>query len=93
MFGPGLHPGDEVAQSTGIDAVVPRDEFAAMIGLTILEAMRDARPGMYEYELQADAEFVFEKHGAYGPSSLTLGSGEVRVSRPRDVRRTCSPSS
>ena len=162
-FGPGLHPGDEAARSTGIDAVVARNEFASLVaalgrerrtlytpfrpevlgeasssdpaalaratrddpwdgrlsreeafianvkraapesevkdldpildamrtikspreiavireatritGLAILEAMRDARPGMYEYELQADAEFVFKKHGAYGPSYFAL---------------------
>ena len=34
--------------------------------------MRDAKPGMNEYELQADAEFVFKKHGAYGPSYFAL---------------------
>ena len=34
--------------------------------------MRDAKPGMFEYELQADAEFVFKKHGAYGPSYFAL---------------------
>jgi len=163
MFGPGLHPGDEAATSTGIDAVLARDEFTAMLtgvahdrrviytpfrpevlgeasssdptavakatkddpwdgrvsreeafianvkkaapasdvrnldpildamraiksprevaiireatritGLGIVEAMRDAKPGMYEYELQADAEFVFKKHGAYGPSYFAL---------------------
>ena len=27
---------------------------------------------MYEYELQADAEFVFKKHGAYGASYFAL---------------------
>ena len=34
--------------------------------------MRDAKPGMKEYELQADAEFVFKKWGAYGPSYFAL---------------------
>ena len=34
--------------------------------------MRDARPGMKEYELQADAEYVFKKYGAYGPSYFAL---------------------
>jgi len=163
MFGPGLHPGDDAARATGIDAVVARGEFASTLeafgrdrrtvftpfrpevlgeasssdpavlakatredpwdgrvtreeaflanikraapesdvkdldpildamrtikspreiavireatritGLAILEAMRDARPGIYEYELQADAEFVFKKHGAYGPSYFAL---------------------
>ena len=163
MFGPGLYPGEEAAQATGIEAVLPRDEFKKMIeefakdartiympfrpevlgsasasdpaalaratkndpwdgrgsreeafieklktaspqskienldpildflrgtkspreiaiireatriaGLGVMEAMRDARPGMYEYELQADAEFVFKKYGAYGPAYFAL---------------------
>ncbi|HZD52789.1 MAG TPA: M24 family metallopeptidase, partial [Woeseiaceae bacterium] len=41
-------------------------------GLGIVEAMRDARPGMHEYELQADAEFVFKTAGALGPSYFAL---------------------
>ena len=163
MFGPGLHPGDEAAKATGVNAVLARDEFARVLagfardgraiytpfrpevlgeasssdpaalaratrddpwdgrvsreeafiaklkaaapasdikdldpildamraikspreialireatritGLAIMEAMRDAKPGMYEYELQADAEFVFKKYGAYGPSYFAL---------------------
>ena len=163
MYGPGLRPGDDAAKSLGVDAVLPRDEFAKLLpdltrdgraiytpfrpevlgqasagdpralalatkndpwdgrisreeqfiqklkaaapkselkdldplldglraikspreiaiireatritGLGIMEAMRDARPGMYEYELQAGAEFVFKKHGAYGPSYFAL---------------------
>ena len=162
MFGPGLHPGEEAAKATGVDAVLPRDQFSSAIaalaragrtiytpfrpevlgeasssdpqalwratkddpwdgrvsreeafvaklkaaslpaikdldpivdalritkspreiaiireatriaGLAIMEAMRDARPGLREYELQADAEFVFKKHGAYGASYFAL---------------------
>jgi Xaa-Pro aminopeptidase len=163
MYGPGLHPGEEAARRLGVDAVLPRDDFATrlpdmvaggrviytpfrpevlgeasssdpralanatkndpwdgrisreeqfvqklhakaapseiadldpildrlrdiksareiavireatqMTGLAIMEAMRDAKPGMFEYELQADAEFVFKKHGAYGPSYFAL---------------------
>jgi Xaa-Pro aminopeptidase len=34
--------------------------------------MRDARPGMHEYELQADAEYVFKKNGALGASYFAL---------------------
>lgn len=41
-------------------------------GLAIVEAMRDARPGMHEYELQADAEFVFKKSGALGAAYFAL---------------------
>jgi Xaa-Pro aminopeptidase len=47
-------------------------EATRITGLAIMEAMRDAKPGMFEYELQADAEFVFKKHGAYGPSYFAL---------------------
>ncbi len=163
MFGPGLYPGDEAVKATGIESVVPREEFQAALdsiretgrtiytpfrpevlgcasasdpaalaratkndpwdgrisreeafiqhlksaspqskiedldpildemrgtkspreiailreatriaGLGIIEAMRDARPGMKEYELQADAEYVFKKYGAYGPAYFAL---------------------
>jgi Xaa-Pro aminopeptidase len=163
MFGPGLNPGEDAVRSTGMEAVLPRDQFHAALeaiakdgrtiytpfrpevlgcasasdpialaratrsdpwdgrvsreeafiehlkaaapkstiesldpildelrgtksaleiaiireatriaGLGIIEAMRDARPGMKEYELQADAEFVFKKYGAYGPSYFAL---------------------
>jgi Xaa-Pro aminopeptidase len=161
MFGPGLGPGDEAARAAGIESVLPRDQFRAILagfanrviytpfhpevlgsasasdpaalaqatkedpwdgrssreeafigklqavlpeaeirdldppldelraikspreivtlreatriaGLGIMEAMRDARPGMFEYELQADAEFVFKKNGAYGPAYFAL---------------------
>ncbi len=163
MYGPGLEPGVEAARSTGVDTVLSRPEFAAVLaaagregrviytpfrpevlesasaegpvalarlnkadpwdergtreeafqsklreaapkaelrdldpildelraikssreiavireatriaGLGIMEAMRDARPGMFEYELQADAEFVFKKYGAYGASYFAL---------------------
>ena len=47
-------------------------ETTRIAGLGIIEAMRDARQGMYEYELQADAEFVFKKNGAYGPAYFAL---------------------
>lgn len=47
-------------------------EATRIAGLGIMEAMRDAKPGMREYELQADAEFVFKKHGSYGPAYFAL---------------------
>src|SRR3954463_4800889 len=31
MLGPGLSPGEEAVKATGIDAVLPRDEFKAMV--------------------------------------------------------------
>jgi Xaa-Pro aminopeptidase len=47
-------------------------EATRISGLAIMEAMRDAQPGMSEYELQASAEFVFKRLGAYGPSYFAL---------------------
>jgi Xaa-Pro aminopeptidase len=47
-------------------------EATRITGLGIIEAMRDARPGMKEYELQADAEYVFKKNGAYGAAYFAL---------------------
>ena len=163
MYGPGLAPGDAAAKATGIEAVLPRDEFAAALtalarnksriytpfrpevlgsasshdvialasanrndpwdgrptreeafrgklkalapdspvsdldpildelravkspreiaiireatritGLAVVEAMRIVRPGMREYELQAPAEYIFKKNGAYGPAYFAL---------------------
>ncbi len=51
-------------------------EATRIAGLGIMEAMRDARPGMSEYELQADSEFVFKKYGAFGAAYFALiGTG------------------
>ena len=47
-------------------------EATRIAGLGIMEAMRDAKPGMTEYELQAPAEFVFTKNGAIGASYFAL---------------------
>jgi Xaa-Pro aminopeptidase len=47
-------------------------EATRIAGLGIMEAMREAEPGMFEYELQAVAEFVFKKHGAQGPAYFAL---------------------
>jgi Xaa-Pro aminopeptidase len=47
-------------------------EATRLAGLGIIEAMRDAEPGIYEYQLQADAEYVFKNGGAYGASYIAL---------------------
>lgn len=47
-------------------------EATRITGLGIMEAMRDARPGMFEYELQAGAEFVFKKYGSQGAAYFAL---------------------
>jgi Xaa-Pro aminopeptidase len=47
-------------------------EATRITGLAIMEAMREARPGHYEYELQAPAEFVFKKYGSQGAAYFAL---------------------
>jgi Xaa-Pro aminopeptidase len=52
-------------------------EATRITGLGIIEAMRDCRPGLHEYELQADAEFIFKKYGSYGAAYFALiGTGQ-----------------
>ncbi|MEP6622737.1 MAG: Xaa-Pro peptidase family protein [bacterium] len=41
-------------------------------GLAIMEVMRDAKPGMHEYELEAAAQYVYKRGGAYGESYYPL---------------------
>jgi Xaa-Pro aminopeptidase len=56
---------------------VERLRFAGQIGaLGLKEAMRSAKPGMYEYQVAALAEFIFSWHGASGPAFYPIvGSG------------------
>jgi len=41
-------------------------------GQAIVAVMQEARPGMKEHELQAVADYVFRKQGAYGPAYFGL---------------------
>jgi Xaa-Pro aminopeptidase len=47
-------------------------EATNITGLAIMAAMRESRPGLHEYELQAPAEYVFTKHGAIGAAYFAL---------------------
>ena len=47
-------------------------EATRIAGLGIMDAMRQTKPGLHEYELQAAAEFVFKKHGAVGAAYFAL---------------------
>ena len=38
----------------------------------ILRAMHAAKPGMFEYQLQAESEYEFKRNGAYGASYFAL---------------------
>ncbi len=44
--------------------------------LGVIEGMRSAEPGRYEYQVAAAAEFIFKWHGAMGPAYFAIaGSG------------------
>jgi Xaa-Pro aminopeptidase len=47
-------------------------EATRLGGLGIMEVMRDAKPGMREYELEAAAEYVYKRGGAFGESYFPL---------------------
>ena len=67
---------DEMRATKSAREIAVIREATRIAGLAIMEAMRDTRPGMREYELQAACEFVFKKHGA-------IRSGLLRADRHR----------
>ncbi|HYW46636.1 MAG TPA: Xaa-Pro peptidase family protein [Bryobacteraceae bacterium] len=63
---------DELRGTKSPREIAKLREATRIAGLGIIEAMRDTKPGMHEYELQADAEFVFKKLGSYGAAYFAL---------------------
>ena len=57
-------------------------ESTRIAGLGLMEAMRSARPGMYEYELEAVADYVFKKHNAQGIGYFALVAAGRNASWP-----------
>jgi Xaa-Pro aminopeptidase len=47
-------------------------ESTRIAGLAIMEAMRSARPGMYEYEIEAIGDYIFKVHNAQGAAYFAL---------------------
>jgi Xaa-Pro aminopeptidase len=47
-------------------------EATRIASLGILEGMKSARPGMYEYEIEAVADYVFKRHNAMGIGYFAL---------------------
>jgi Xaa-Pro aminopeptidase len=47
-------------------------EASRISGLAIRETIRSARPGMYEYELEAIGDYFFKKHNAQGVAYFGL---------------------
>ena len=57
-------------------------EATRISGLGIMEAMRSAAPGMYEYELEAVADYLFKKHNAQGIGYFALVAAGENASWP-----------
>jgi Xaa-Pro aminopeptidase len=57
-------------------------EATRIAGLGIMEAMRVAEPGMFEYELEAVADYVFKKHNAQGIGYFALVAAGRNASWP-----------
>jgi Xaa-Pro aminopeptidase len=50
-------------------------EAGRLCGLSIVEAMRSTNPGIYEYELEAVADFVYRQAGARGGAYSAIVAG------------------
>jgi Xaa-Pro aminopeptidase len=57
-------------------------ESTRIAGLAIMEAMRSARPGMYEYEIEAIGDYVFKAHNAQGNAYFALVAAGKNASYP-----------
>jgi Xaa-Pro aminopeptidase len=57
-------------------------ESTRIAGLAMTEAMRAARPGMYEYEIEAIGDYIFKKHNAYGFAYFGLVAAGKNASWP-----------
>jgi Xaa-Pro aminopeptidase len=47
-------------------------ESSHIAALAHMEAMRSAKPGMYEYEIEAIGDYIFKAHNAWGPAYFSL---------------------
>jgi Xaa-Pro aminopeptidase len=57
-------------------------EATRISGLGIMEAMRSARPAMFEYELAAVADYIFSSHNAQGSGYFALVAAGRNASWP-----------
>jgi Xaa-Pro aminopeptidase len=57
-------------------------ESTRIAGLAISEAMRSARPGMYEYEIEAIGDYVFKAHNSQGAAYFALVAAGKNSSYP-----------
>jgi Xaa-Pro aminopeptidase len=47
-------------------------EATRIAGVAMIEAMKQAKPGMFEYEIEAVGDYIFKKNNAQGPAYFGL---------------------
>ena len=57
-------------------------ESTRIAGLAMMEAMRSARPGMFEYEIEAIGDYIFKAHNAQGIAYFALVAAGRNSSYP-----------
>ena len=57
-------------------------------GLALMEAMRSTEPGIYEYQLDAAAKFIFYQHGAQGDGYPSIIGGGTNAFMGHYFRKT-----
>ena len=57
-------------------------ESSRIAGLAMMEAMRSAEPGMYEYEIEAIGDYIFKSHNAQGPAYFGLVAAGTNAAWP-----------
>jgi Xaa-Pro aminopeptidase len=63
---------DEMRMTKSPREIALLRESSKIAGLTMMEAMRSAEPGMYEYEIEAIGDYIFKKSNAMGPAYFGL---------------------
>lgn len=57
-------------------------ESTRLAGLAIMEAMRSARVGMYEHEIEAIGDYIFKAHNAQGAAYFALVAAGTNAAWP-----------
>lgn len=73
---------DEMRLVKSAREIATMRESTRIAGLAMMEAMRAAHPGMYEYEIEAIGDYVFKRHNAYGFAYFGLVAAGRNASWP-----------
>ncbi len=57
-------------------------EATRISGLALMEGIRSAQPGMYEYEIEAIGDYIFKQHNSHGPAYFAIVAAGRNASLP-----------